>query len=364
MLKGVSQSNGASKSQAESMSVDYLGEEFNVKKEGNKVFVNGEMSYYINSHRQWETICKMEPKYFKTKEKENEVVFVKGCRFIWPTMATGEVMEFEEVLDNVILENKKILIYGDVLFLPVDLSKKSGGKLPKLFNLVGLFFSAHKKTPLPWARYFSFVSAIIFEIKPLRTRIYRISDKIFCGSVQNICNKLPYPVTRFVYLLFMWVFNRLFNSVENLVPRNDILLKVERRDNLYVVIGGSAKTNSKKEATQVDWLDQKEKYEFRCGCSIVMKATYNHGKCTATMQHTNLIPTPEKKIIVNCQSREEFMKIGTFLSCLADSKAGSLFKYDSNDNIVHVRTWRGSLRDYVDAGFPEIYKLELPKVIV
>lgn len=351
----------ASGSGAKFRPVDYLGETFKVKKKGNKVLVNGEMSYYISDRGQWEKILQMGEECFEEKavegrsKKENKVVFVKGCQLIWPTVATGKIMEFGEVLDDVIFENSDAVLTSDnVWFLPVDLSEKLEGKLRKLLNLVGLFCSTHKKPPfLLLAKSFSIVSGIL-EIKLVRSPIYWIINKMFCRSVQYICNKLPYPVRRFVYLLFFWV--------ENLMPRNDILLQVVRRD-WDIVIGGSAKINSEQEATRVDWLDRREEY----GRSIVMKATYDEAKrkCTATVQHTSAVfGTVEEKLLVKCQSREQFMKIGTFLSCLANSKAGSLFQCDRNDDIVHVRKWKRSVRDYVDAEFPVIYKLRLQDVIV
>jgi len=341
------------------VSMWYLGEEFRVSRKRDKLFVNEKMSHYI-SGIQWGRIEEMEAKCFE-KERENKVVFVIGYTPFWEKKVAGNVMTFEEVLDCVIFDETGVMIPSDadVGFLPVDLSDGSKKIISKLLNLVGLFFQA-KKNKFSWyyPTIFSAASAVL-ELPPVSAWIYGKINKVFCRSVQCICDQLPYSVRRHVYSLGFWV--------ENLRPCNDIQLKVVRGD-ISVVIGGAAKTD-RDDADRVRWLrdlpgvfdhDQTDHgcIRFHHGC---IHAYYDktQKKCVASIKHNR-----NSEVSVKCTRSDMFHQICTFLESVADTKSGSLKSYDAKKKKVVVRRWRESVRHYVDAGCPPVYELKLEDVIV
>lgn len=347
------------KESTDNMVVDYLGKTIRLeKKGGNKLYVDDKMSHYI-SDKQWRNICRMKKSCFenvdkleKDKEKAAAVVFVKGYKRFWEKMITGEVMTFEEALDSVIFGNPVALTSHNVWLLPVNLSAPEE-KLVKLLNLVGLFFP-HKKVSRFLSRSLSFASALLEFCQPLRLCIYGSINKMFCWSLQGICNKLPYPARRYVYLLGM--------KVKNLKPRNDIQLKVVK-GNINIVIGGAAKTRQEG-ATQVPWLEYKgDEKKFHCYWPMVIMADYieRERMCKVTLKHNAVA---EEHVYVKCKDWEHFMKLCAFLSWVAHTKSGSLKCHDEKKNKVYVRGWRESVRHYIDAGFPPVYTLQLPNVVV
>lgn len=341
--------DGASRRPLSRRPIWYLGEEFRVSREENKLFVNDKMSHYI-SDIQWDRIRQMYVKCFeKERERENKVVFVIGYTLFWEKEVSGDVMTFEEVLDCVVFDETGVMIPSDadVGFLPVDLSDQSKKLISKLLNLVGLFFQA-KKNKFSWyyPTIFSAASAVL-ELPPVSAWIHGKINMVVCRSLQCIFDKLPYSMRRKAYAMGIWV--------ENLKPCNDIQLKVVR-GNISVVIGGAAKTD-RKDADLVPWLSE-------------VPTVYNHGrirakfneeekKCVARMERNR-----NSEVSVECTNRFTFQKICTFLKSVADTKSGSLKSYDAKKKKVIVRRWNASVRHYVDAGCPPVYELKLEDVIV
>ena len=79
--------------------VEYLGKRFELEqKDGNLMLMkDGTADYIID--KMWETVKYIEKVASKT-------VFVKDHKEIWEEVVTGDIMEFEQVLDSVILDNQ------------------------------------------------------------------------------------------------------------------------------------------------------------------------------------------------------------------------------------------------------------------
>jgi hypothetical protein len=93
----------------------YLGHPFRLeRKDGSKLFLNGEMAYYITDTI-WFYLVRMADVAPKT-------VFLKGYKPFLPQVATGGVMTLPEVLDCLIINNKAIGLLDNYLLLPMNLS--------------------------------------------------------------------------------------------------------------------------------------------------------------------------------------------------------------------------------------------------
>lgn len=338
------------------LQMQYLKEDFNLNKEGNKLFVNEKMLYYITD-RQWKTLSSIESRF----ENGNTTVLVKGHKFLWKSVHSGGVMAFEEALDCIILDNSSLLFSDVEWFIPVNLSV-SEEKIIMLLNLGGLFLEANKGFWL-FPTLLSLASALLEFCPPLRSSIYTMFNKVFCRSLQLIFDILPYSMRVKVYSLDNWV--------ENLKPNNDLQLKVIRH-NGSVVIGGGARTY-RQDATPVSWLtEQPEQPERRFDCDplvieidctsfdcdpLVMER--KNGSCTVKVKLKEDMSVIFTNDDVSCNT-DDFNKLRTFVSRLGLTKSGSLKSYDNNK--VQVRGWYESIRHYVHSGFPELYELGFPEL--
>lgn len=342
------------------MRVCYLGHDFEVRRDRNKLFVNGKMSHYITD-AQWERLSKMRAHGLEVG------VFVTGYKQFWGLMVTGSVLTFIEALDFIILDNYTVQLSNSVWFIPVSLSV-SEGKLLKVLNLVGLFLLT-KKVFWLIPSLLSIASAMLELNTTMRTWLYTSIGRLFCWSVHLICDKLPYSMRRRVYSWGQWV--------ENFQPFNDIQLRVVRSP-ICAVIGGGAKAHMEG-ATLVRWLNVGGETirSFDCASNLVTIKCCNPDRIVITcmlFERFNkcgvAVGKPDDELAdefavvgVDCNNRVEFMKLCTFLSCIAKNSSGSFICYDSS-NKAHVRGWKESVRHYVESGFPPVYELKLQPAIV
>lgn len=331
---------------SETIEFSYLGRHYHLqKRDGNKLFIDHIMSYYITDAI-WQNLMQLQ---FLSKED----VLIKDCKDFWEMVVTGGVMTLSEALDLIILENQPIMSTDNAWLLPVNLTV-SEEKLLKVLNLVGLFLQTQK---VFWLipTFFSFASAILEFNTTLRVWLYTNINKLFCWSMHLICDTLSYSKRRQVYSLGKWV--------ENFKPCNDIELRVVR-GNIRAVLGGAAKSH-KEDVTlvPVPWFNVDghlaqtfdcDPIQFRC------EFLQDVSKCGVGV----LYPNKDKPVLLlDCKSRDEFMKICTFVGCVANNRSGSLKSYHSHNKVL-VRGWKESVRHYVKSGFPRIYELNLEHVIV
>jgi hypothetical protein len=331
---------------AEIIKISYLGSDYQLRRgDGNKLFVNNKMSYYI-SESIWQNLMQLQDL------RSNDVI-IKGCKDFWEMVVTGGVMTLSEALDCMILENQPIMSSDNDWLLPVNLTL-SEEKLLKVLNLVGLFLQTKKLfwlTPI----LLSFASAVLEFNTTLREWLYKKINTVFCWSMHLMCDKLPYSMRRQVYSLGKWV--------ENLKPCNDIELRVVRGD-ICALIGGAAKSHTE-DATlvQVPWLNVQRVTQINFECDPI------HFRCEFLSEvdkcGVGVVYSDDDKaaLFVDCKSSDEFVKICTFVDCMAKNRSGSL-KSNDRKNKVQVRGWKESVRHYVKSGFPPIYELKLEHVIV
>lgn len=322
----------------------YLGREFFLeRKDGNKLFVNGKMCYYITD-AMWQTLLPM-------GEVKREYVFLKGYKGFWESVVAGGVMMFLEALDRIILEKEYPVMDSDAdWLLPVNLSL-SEEKVVKMLNLVG-FFLQTKKVFWLIPTLLSLASAVLEFNTKLRKWIYSKINLLFCCSMHLLCGKLRYSMRRQVYSLGKWV--------ENLKPSNDIELKIVKGD-ICAPIAGGAKAD-REGAKVVPWLNVEEQVTemaFHCD-HIDIRCSYDgDDECGVFIQYRD---DEAALVSVECKDREEFMKMCTFCACVARNRSGSLKSYD--DGKVKVRGCNDSVRHYAQSGYPPIYELRLHNVIV
>ncbi|GLJ08812.1 hypothetical protein SUGI_0096490 [Cryptomeria japonica] len=206
----------------ESISVEYLDKMFEVKKDGNKMSVKDGLAYYITD-KMWETVLHI-------KEVAPETVFLKNHKEIWEEVITGDIMEFEEVLDSVILHNRSVIRLDQDYFLPVNLLR-SEDKLLKILNLLGLFLQTQKHVHWLIPALLSFTAAVMGFSTTIRLSIDGLINTVLCKTIQRACDRLPLPMRRRVYFWGNWV--------ENLKPSNDLQSKIVRGDICALVAGGA-----------------------------------------------------------------------------------------------------------------------------
>ncbi|GLJ08817.1 hypothetical protein SUGI_0096590 [Cryptomeria japonica] len=221
------------------VSVVYLGQDFVLKRTGgNKMLVfelerkDGEMTamkdgpaYYITDEM-WETVL------YISKVAE-ATVFVKNLKEIWEEVVMGNIMQFEEVLDSVILNNRSVIRLDQDYFLPVNLLKAED-KLLKILNLLGLFLQTQKHVHWLIPALLSFTSAVMGFSTTIRLSIDSLINRVLCGTVHMVCDRLPLPIRRRVYFWGNWV--------ENLKPCNDLQSKIVK-DNICTLVAGGAKAH-------------------------------------------------------------------------------------------------------------------------
>jgi hypothetical protein len=165
---------------------------------------------------------------------------------------------------------------------------------------------------------------------------------------------VSYSNRRQVYSLGKWV--------ENFKSCNDIKLRVVTSD-ICAFIGGVEKAPME-DASLVPWLNVQEVgtlKTFHCD-PIVIECNFREQftKCKVLMKYSN----GERALVyVDCNNREELMKMCTFFDCGASNRSGSLKLYGGN-NKVEVRRGKESIQHYVKVGYPPIYEIELNSVIV
>ncbi|XP_057842571.2 uncharacterized protein LOC131051992 [Cryptomeria japonica] len=331
----------------------YLGIEFHLdRREENKLYLNGEMCYYITD-KIWYTLLDF-------AEVAKSTVFLKGYKEFWQQVATGGVMTISDVLDNLILENHTIKILDNDFVLPVNLTI-SEEKMLKFLNLVGLFLQTRQ---IYWLipTLLSFTAALLEFSTALRAWLYDHINLLFCRFMHIICDRLPRSMRREVYSFGNWV--------ENLKPSNDLRLRVVKGE-ICAVIGGGAKVHREGatlfQAEAFEWsgLEGETLIEKTIPCgkidpdyrSINIGCSFDptKGKCHVA---ANTVALAE----VDC-NRDEFAKLYEFLTCVAKNRSGSLRSCASN-NKVRVRGFRETVACYSKSGFPPVYELKLDNVIV
>ncbi|GLJ08813.1 hypothetical protein SUGI_0096500 [Cryptomeria japonica] len=231
----------ANSEKGRSVSVVYLGQSFELQRmEGDKMQVNigfkpkdGENTsmkdgpaYYITD-KMWETM-----KYIE--KVAADTVFVKNHKEIWEEVVTGDIMEFEEVLDSVILENRAVVRLDHDYFLPVNLLLTED-KLQRTLNFVGVFLQTQKQINWLIPACLSFTAVVMGFSTTLRLSIIDCIGKIFCRGVQFLCDLLPLAMRRSAYSWGSWV--------ERFKPSNDFQSKIVK-GNVYLLVAGGAKFHS------------------------------------------------------------------------------------------------------------------------
>ncbi|GLJ08798.1 hypothetical protein SUGI_0096270 [Cryptomeria japonica] len=415
-----------------SVSVVYLGQRFELQRmEGDKMQVNigferkdGEKismkvgpAYYITD-KMWETvqyIVKLPP----------ETVFVKNHKEIWEEVVTGDIMEFEEVLDSVILDNRAVVRLDHDYFLPVNLLLTED-KLQRTLNFVGLFLNTQKQIHWLIPACLSFTAVVMGFSTTLRLSIVGWIGKVFCRGLQFLCELLPLAMRRSAYSWGSWV--------ERFKPSNDLQSKIVR-GNVSVLIAGGAKFESESKIERINFADCSvdEIYSgggpvlFGCdsksdsSCDSVyiewifenaQKCLLKFGRVASKEVRSSLKPghvelrevrsslkadntdiesgdghcsTKEIKFFtsdfpkaqeslmaddihtpsldIEC-SKEEAIKLFIFAAYMAELQSGSLKSYDSNSKTVYVHRFIESINAYVRSGYPRLHKLYLEGVVV
>lgn len=367
----------------------YLGVEYVIERRaGNKLFINGQMSYFITD-RIWRNLSII--------PGQEKVVFVKQYKDFWKGVATGGVMNLSQLLDCLILDNHRMKFLKEhYLLLPVDLSA-SEEKLLKILNMAGLFFLA-KKVYWPIPTFFSFTSAVLEFSTPLRTWLYGKFNLVFCCVMHRIIDRFSYSLRRQMYSLGIWV--------ENLKPSNDIKSSVVRGNIICVVIAGGAKTHKegavlvppgyfsgqqrqyfRKSQSEHHQREERDDLFVECifNCSnLVIVATFRRrfGYCevhwTDKFEKSEVHWTDEfeksdeAEYLYFDMSRDEFLKLRTFISVLTKNESGSLKSSRHNNSLssifisnrLQVRGLKESILCYVKNEFPPVYELEFHNAVV
>jgi len=192
-------------------------------------------------------------------------------------------MTSEEVMDSLILDNNVMMHLNQSkwreLLLPINLSE-TAGKIPKVLNLVGLFFQAKKvnwlipivltliSAVLEWHLSFSTTSRVLVNARLdqwLRTfsfLLHDIGDRMICQLMHCIHNHIPDSVKMELYYSFGFLVDE--------EPLQKIKLRRSARHTICAIIGGGAK--SSKVATLVPWLcfsSKETHWTFECGPIVI-----------------------------------------------------------------------------------------------
>ncbi|GLJ08803.1 hypothetical protein SUGI_0096320 [Cryptomeria japonica] len=222
-----------------SVSGEYLGKKFELeRKDGNRMLMKDGRAYYITD-KMWETV-----QYIGKVGKGT--VFVKNHKEIWEEVVTGDIMEFEEVLDSVILDNRAIVRLDHDYFLPVNLLLAED-KLQKTLNFVALFLKTQKNIYWLIPALLTFTAAVMGFSTTLRLSIVDCIGKFCCRGIRWVCDLLPLPIRRRVYYWGSWV--------ERLKPGNDFQSKIVRGD-ISVLIAGGAKFYSQSLVGPITFADR------------------------------------------------------------------------------------------------------------
>lgn len=352
----------------------YLGKKFVLeRKEGNRLLVNGIMCYYITDAI-WASLLDM-------AQKAPSTVFLNCYEKVWEQTVVGCVMSLEQVLDSLILENQYMKALDNAWLLPAKLSE-SDDPLLSILNFVGIILQIYTTLWLT-PSLLSIMSAVLEFIAPLKKWLYGKINFTFCCAMHLICDQLPYSVRRRVYVFGCWV--------KNLKPSNDIKLKVVRNDTIYAVIAGGAKAYNE-DATLVQGWSQflgqvdeaaasvpisiekgatlalvpqfslNEENTFKCAhIDIKCKRRFDSHDdyCIEASSHGVAII----EFVIKSRTRDDFLKMCTFLSCISQNRSGSL-KCQHSDKKLCVRTFRESIMCYVRNGYPPVYTLEFQNATV
>ncbi|XP_059077543.1 uncharacterized protein LOC131036288 isoform X2 [Cryptomeria japonica] len=417
-----------------SMKVDYLGQSYLLQRmEGDKMQVNFEMepkdgenmpkkggpAYYYITEKMWETVqyvAKVAPL----------TVFVKNHKEIWEEVVTGDIMQFDEVLDSVILDNRSVIRLDHDYFLPVNLLLVEI-KLTATLNFVAMFLKTQKHIHWLIPALMTFTAAVMGFSTTLRLSIDDYIATILCRALQWVCDLLPSMMRRRVYSWGSWV--------QHFRPSNDLQSKIVRGD-ISVLVAGGAKFHSKPTIELINFPDCSRVDEicsrggpalFRCDSNSdsssdsvyiewifenAQKCLLKSGRVASKEVWESLKPghvelkevrlslkadntdiesgdgdcsTKEIKFFtsdfheaqkslmvddihtpsldIEC-SKEEAIKLFIFAAYMAELQSGSLKSYDSNSKNVHVRRFMESINTYVRSGYPPLHKLYLEGVVV
>ncbi|GLJ08809.1 hypothetical protein SUGI_0096390 [Cryptomeria japonica] len=231
-----------------SVSVVYLGQRFELqrmegdkmqvkigfeRKDGEKISMKVGPAYYITD-KMWETV-----QYIGNLPPET--VFVKNHKEIWEEVIAGDIMEFEGVLDSVILDNRAVVRLDHDYFLPINLLLAED-KLQRTLNFVGLFLNTQKQIHWLIPACLSFTAVVMGFSTTLRLSIIDCISKIFCRGVQFLCDLLPLAMRRSAYSWGSWV--------DRLKPSNDFRSKIVKGD-ADVFLAGGAKFDSKSQIQRI-----------------------------------------------------------------------------------------------------------------
>ncbi|GLJ08819.1 hypothetical protein SUGI_0096620 [Cryptomeria japonica] len=385
----------------EPVSVDYLGKMFELQRlERNKMLVKDGSAYYITD-KMWETVLHI-------KEVAPQTVFVKNHKELWEEVVTGDIMEFEEVLDSVILDNRAVIRLDHDYFLPVNLLK-SEDELLKILNFVGLFLQTQQHIHWLIPASLSLISAVMGFSTALRLSIDGFINTVLCKGVQMVCDRLPLLMRRRVYFWGNWV--------QNLKPSNDLQSKIVRGD-ICALIAGGAKAHARALADPVIFTDRSVRFEifskfgpflFICdtkGDSVYIEWRFDNAAIQKCLLKAGRVESEEAKTLkaddiyivcgdgdcsmkkaikvftsdsftvkksfiaddidtasvdVDC-SMEKATRLFLFASCMSENNSGSL-KYCKGNN-VYVRHFVESINAYVRSGYPPLYALHMEDVVV
>lgn len=334
--------------------LSYLGREFRLERRGtdkNMLLVNGKMCYYITQYI-WNELASMAATLTDVNAQVPNAVFLKGHKEIWEQVATGRDMTFEEILDDIIVDNligRRLEGSSSHWLLPVDLTV-SEEKILKVLNLAGLFLQT-KKVYWLIPVLLSFISTVLEFSTPLRKWIYEKINLLFCSTMHLMCDPLPRSMRRQIYALGM--------LVENLRPSNDINLKVTR-GNITAIIAGGAKVHTAGALTLVPlfFLEEAATEATISSGPIEIQCRFDAAKQLCFIRATTFGDNSGP-----CFTRVHFLSILTLVSSILKNGCGSLKSYGSNHQ-VRVRGLMQSVGCYAGNGFPYIYEMKLENVVV
>lgn len=352
----------------------YLGRRFLLQRrgnEGNMLFINEKMCYYITPTI-WEELLTFgealpcgvdDPEDAATVDACADAaavapVFLKGYRQCWkevPTdgvmpfdlfvkvyrhcyrrcwegVMTGGVMTFNEVVDEIILHNQHVSnCLHDHLLLPINLSV-SDEQFLKFLNLAGFFLHGKVHWLIPTS--LSFISAVMEFITTLRVWLYAKINMWLCYKMHSKSS-------------------------------NDKELQSERAIT-RVIIAGGAKID-KEGATLVPWLHVAEEEDTRDFPVIEKQFRFNANDImchyVVRVNRCHIYAPTINTFSVECNSIDDFTHIITFVACIAKNGCGSL-KSCGRNNKASVRGLKESVFSYVKTGCPPVFELEVENVVL
>ncbi|GLJ08789.1 hypothetical protein SUGI_0096060 [Cryptomeria japonica] len=283
-------------------------------------------------------------------------------------------MEFEEVLDSVILDNRKVIRLDHDYFLPVNLLSEF--KLLMTLNFVDLFLDTQKHIHWLIPALLTFTAVVMGFSTTLRLSVGGFIGKVLSRGIQWVCDLLPLPMRRRVYYWRSWV--------DLLRPSNDLQSKIVR-GNISVLITGE--TDSSSHSVYIEWIfdNAQQKCLLKAGRVASKEVMLNKADdsyivccdgdcsrkeikvftfdCRKPNESLMAVDIHTASVDIDC-SIEEAIKLFIFVAYMAELKSGSLKSYDSISSTVYVRRFVESINAYVRSGYPALHIVELKGVVV